>query len=1367
MDDCPDGKKEPPAAPSDDVDDVGRGGDDAALVVTADPPPSQFARMMFGGGDSNTPGVSDAGPDASKCLPEPVPATTESAEKPTEVGDAGLEASGKGDAVQSVAPSSVAEGAAAVVGDDFGILAAAASAVNSRNSNVVDGGAQPNILPLSSSAASAQEASDPATKKVDDGVSAGGGKAETSKSESALSKVATDSSSVASVQGVDNSKAPAPFAAIKAPQFGAPASFSGGAFQSVSTPFSGFAAAFGKKAGHGPAKIPLFGPSSSATTQAKPAPLTGSFGFPTLATFGSGSPGSKPVAFSTPQSVSKPLLNPDATVFTPLAESSPAKVDVAKSADFGREISAPSVSSAPIPAKKPPKRSRGDTAAGGEKARIFDKQGLSTPDNDAACALPDSKIDGSDVDDSISHLNDTKKDAVEVTATEQQTTQVLQPQRQGAVASPTPVPDLPRVAPSDEKGLSAVEKQPVPVVNRVDGAKACSPEKGSDSTPTLHSSVHTRTPEVPVKASTQRIASEVSGAATDASSKSVIASKPSSGIVTGGEREILTLTGCNFFIIVLNSATGRRMLRKRSTGEMLRVVVGGKNGTGLELMEGGSLWQFLKVGKDCLSSVRGKRDNSLICTRIGKQKPEEDTPNTPEKFALTLPDEASLKSLVEALAEAEAAAVSASESALTSHMSSKGSSAASGKLSRDEDLKKKKLAALQSLRKKSRPKKGMKASKMSTPLVTAAADGEQAPAVTRGDDKQSIAGGESKDAPKVAKDSMSVEKVSTARPAKRPRPADTPAISSSETVPMTPRKEVPEMADVVAMHTEQAETPGAVEMTKSKPVAVGSAQALSDGIEKPSKPVSGSAAKSPFGVTKYVGTGAVGSGDVALPVESKDEHLLPAKEPMHTGDGAPKATEVAEDLPPLAEAGGGATLEKDADRTDVVGAITTGGSSGAEMTALASSTPVEAENDGVRYPGVGKKRSASTASVAQAAETKKVKFALPDEIEKHEALTSTASKVPAALQSGASASLISRTENVTPAATKSVKGTPSSKEVVAIEIEAPAPASASVASKFDAGSATGRVDLYQKKGEALKWKDVTAPVAVASKPSVPSKPSVTSKPIFSEGNARETELSTGIAAPTTLSTAGLEAERRAWESEKKGLLTQLSRIPELNERVQQLQQECAKAKEAAASAEVRASTLDSAMKEARAAGAAEAAKCTALSRSVQVVIDEARSLKNAYTSWLDSGAARVRRECRPASTEDFCERLDTFRPSSWAGFGEVGQICPVECAMHGWFNSGKNTLASTDGASLNFNAAVLTTAGVAPYRAEVARVRDAIVASGHAMLSGWVGASCPASFREFGSRRLSAAAVADNPDILRRRGVPGVLPAADAGASRD
>lgn len=93
-----------------------------------------------------------------------------------------------------------------------------------------------------------------------------------------------------------------------------------------------------------------------------------------------------------------------------------------------------------------------------------------------------------------------------------------------------------------------------------------------------------------------------------------------------------------------------------------------------------------------------------------------------------------------------------------------------------------------------------------------------------------------------------------------------------------------------------------------------------------------------------------------------------------------------------------------------------------------------------------------------------------------------------------------------------------------------------------------------------------------------------------------------------------------------------------------------------------------------------------LSKFSHAVEDEARALPSRYLTQAEklkkitgedddslSGASNIR-NVRPWNYFDFQGRLDTFRkPSNW--FAKPVNISAVECARHGWCNTGANELS--------------------------------------------------------------------------------------------
>jgi hypothetical protein len=173
----------------------------------------------------------------------------------------------------------------------------------------------------------------------------------------------------------------------------------------------------------------------------------------------------------------------------------------------------------------------------------------------------------------------------------------------------------------------------------------------------------------------------------------------------------------------------------------------------------------------------------------------------------------------------------------------------------------------------------------------------------------------------------------------------------------------------------------------------------------------------------------------------------------------------------------------------------------------------------------------------------------------------------------------------------------------------------------------------------------------------------------------------------------------------------------------------------------------------------------ATNAELDTALADARSVADKFKSWVQptTRLSGVRMECRPLSAEDFFERLDTFQPTTWHAFEEVGKISPVECARHGWYNSDVNTLMSTDGATVRYNAdSVLGDGGYDQHFAEVERVREQIVASGHKMLSQWIGSSCPASFAGLSIRQASKDELKTQADHIRKCLISGMVPSSAA-----
>jgi hypothetical protein len=244
--------------------------------------------------------------------------------------------------------------------------------------------------------------------------------------------------------------------------------------------------------------------------------------------------------------------------------------------------------------------------------------------------------------------------------------------------------------------------------------------------------------------------------------------------------------------------------------------------------------------------------------------------------------------------------------------------------------------------------------------------------------------------------------------------------------------------------------------------------------------------------------------------------------------------------------------------------------------------------------------------------------------------------------------------------------------------------------------------------------------------------------------------------------AAASAVAAEWEAEKAVLEAQLA------DAKLEATQAIAMAEKLEASSE-RASLLESkisALEDGNKLRNAIAAKADAMiSGKLAAAVTDARLISDRFSSWCRdrSNATDVRMECRPLRAEDFFERLDTFRPTTWHAFGEVGMICPVECARHGWFNSGVNTLTSTEGAVVRYDAnAACGGGGFEQHRAEVRRVRDLIVASGHKMLSQWIGSSCPVSFAGLSVRLSSKQELERQAELIRKCQIGGIVPEGSA-----
>lgn len=122
----------------------------------------------------------------------------------------------------------------------------------------------------------------------------------------------------------------------------------------------------------------------------------------------------------------------------------------------------------------------------------------------------------------------------------------------------------------------------------------------------------------------------------------------------------------------------------------------------------------------------------------------------------------------------------------------------------------------------------------------------------------------------------------------------------------------------------------------------------------------------------------------------------------------------------------------------------------------------------------------------------------------------------------------------------------------------------------------------------------------------------------------------------------------------------------------------------------------------------------------------------------EQGAGEARpslQRCDPTSVQDFFDRLHTFQPSTWIGYGHEHLLSPVECARRGWFNSGPNQLASSEGAKIIANFEGCKT--LETFTEEEGRVKSLVLGQGHKLLSGWIGKSCPEEFETLlGSKKV-------------------------------
>lgn len=130
--------------------------------------------------------------------------------------------------------------------------------------------------------------------------------------------------------------------------------------------------------------------------------------------------------------------------------------------------------------------------------------------------------------------------------------------------------------------------------------------------------------------------------------------------------------------------------------------------------------------------------------------------------------------------------------------------------------------------------------------------------------------------------------------------------------------------------------------------------------------------------------------------------------------------------------------------------------------------------------------------------------------------------------------------------------------------------------------------------------------------------------------------------------------------------------------------------------------------------------------------EEAKHVDTLLNDLRDKGEEETKnkmaslKRCDPTSVQDFFDRLHTFRPSTWFGYGLNHPLSPLICARRGWYNSGKQRITSTEGAEIVANFADCTSIG--DLNQEVERVKQLVSGEGHKLLSGWIGEVCPAAF---------------------------------------
>ncbi|KAJ8904000.1 hypothetical protein NDN08_000530 [Rhodosorus marinus] len=146
--------------------------------------------------------------------------------------------------------------------------------------------------------------------------------------------------------------------------------------------------------------------------------------------------------------------------------------------------------------------------------------------------------------------------------------------------------------------------------------------------------------------------------------------------------------------------------------------------------------------------------------------------------------------------------------------------------------------------------------------------------------------------------------------------------------------------------------------------------------------------------------------------------------------------------------------------------------------------------------------------------------------------------------------------------------------------------------------------------------------------------------------------------------------------------------------------------------------------------------------SVRVFVEKHIStFKRKLEDVLPTKLIRTKTKARPLNREDFNHRLATFGALKWPM--RTGGISAFECARNGWINTDYNTLESGD-----TNGIVRFDGSAEDQDAEVARVRQKVVVSGHDVLSGWIGHSSPEDFSRTPTDFLSKAAVQSRASAL-------------------